>query len=104
MYALEACQCEVFSTAYALRRTTQGASYFVPQSRVEKIIVNMVDHDMRDTMVWVTGLWEAELENEGGAIPVFLNLGSAPHGGALLTVNIEAKLWNLTTIKYDCRN
>ena len=60
LYAFEACQREVFSIAYTLRRTTQGARYFVTQSGVEKIIVNMIDsdhdHGMRNTMVRVTGL------------------------------------------------
>ena len=44
LYALsipEACQCEVFSDAYALRKTNQDARYFVAQSGLEKII-NMV--------------------------------------------------------------
>jgi len=37
---------------------TRYARYFVPQSGVEKIIINMVDnhHGMRDTVVRVTGL------------------------------------------------
>ena len=53
LYAPEACQLEVFSVAYSLRKTTQDARYFFPQSEVEKITVNMVnnDHDMRDTVV-----------------------------------------------------
>ena len=44
LFAPEACQREVFSTAYALR-TPQDERYFVPQSRVDKVIVNMVDND-----------------------------------------------------------
>ena len=50
----------------------QDACYFVSQSGVEKIIINMVDSEygMRDIMIWVTGLWEAESENERGAIPI----------------------------------
>jgi len=72
LFTPEACQREVFSTAYSLRKTTQGPRYFIPQSAVEKIVVNMVDNNysMRDTVVWVTGLWDAESENEHGAIPV----------------------------------
>jgi len=56
LYAPEARQCEVFSTAYLLRKTTQGARYFTSQSGVEKVIVNTVnnDHGMRDTVVRVT--------------------------------------------------
>ena len=45
IYALsvpEVCQREVFSAAYALRKTSQDARYFMPQSGVEKIIINMV--------------------------------------------------------------
>ena len=72
MYAPEVCQCEVLSIVYVLRRTIQGAHYFVPQSGVEKIIVNMLDinHGMRDIVVRVTGPWEAESEDEREAISV----------------------------------
>ena len=42
---LDAYQHEVFSVAYALRKTAQDARYFVPQSGCEEIIVNMVDSD-----------------------------------------------------------
>jgi len=106
LYAPKACQHEVFGTAYALRRITQGTRYFVPQSGVEKIIVNMVDidHGMRDTVVWVSGPWKAESENEREAIPVVWNLGLTPRGGSLPTADVEAKLRKLTTINYDCRN
>ena len=106
LYASEACQCEVFSTAYTLRRTIQGACYFVPQSGIEKTIVNMIDndHDMRDTVVWVTGPWEAESEDERGAISIVWNLGPVPRGGALPTADIEAKLRKLAAINYYCCN
>ena len=72
MYAPEAYQREVFSTAYTLRRTTQGTRYFIPHSGVEKIIVNLIDsdHGMQNTIIRVTNPWEAELENERGAILV----------------------------------
>jgi len=52
LYVSEVCQCEVFSTVYTLFYT-QGTRYFVLQSRIKKIIVNMVDsdHGMRDIMV-----------------------------------------------------
>jgi len=52
LYALEACQLEVFSVAYSLRKTIQSARYFFPQSRVEKIIVNMVNSDMVYVILW----------------------------------------------------
>ena len=57
LYAPEACYYEVFNIVYLLRKTTQGAHYFIPQSGVEKIIVNMVNsnHGMRDTMVQMSG-------------------------------------------------
>jgi len=45
LYTPEACQREVFSTAYSLRKTTQGACYFASQSGVEKVIINMVNND-----------------------------------------------------------
>ena len=89
-----------------LRKTTQGARYFVPPSGGEKITVNIVhsDHDMRDTVVRVTGPWAAESENDRGIIPIVWNLGSAPHGWALPTTDIEAKLQKLTSIDYDHHN
>ena len=47
--------------AYALRKTSQDVCYFVPQGGCIKLIINMVDsdHDMRETVVRVTGPWEA---------------------------------------------
>ena len=106
LYALGACQREVFSTAYALRRTTKGTRYFVPQSGVEKINVNMVnsDHGIRDTMFRVTGQWDVESKYEHGIVLVIWNLDSSPHGGTLSTANVEAKLRKLTTINYNNRN
>jgi len=41
----EAYQREVFNVVYALRKTSQDARYFVPQSECEKIIKIMVDGD-----------------------------------------------------------
>jgi len=55
-------------------------------------------------MVWVTGLWELESEDERGAILVVWNLGPVLPGRALTTADIEEKLWKLTTINYNCRN
>jgi len=79
---------------YALRRTHQDASYFIPQSRVNKIIVNMIDSDngMRDTIIRVSRPGEAKSEGEHGAIPVVWNLSPIPRGGVLPTIDIEAKL------------
>jgi len=56
LYTSEACQLEVFSIAYSLRKTIQGARYFIPQSGVEKIIVNMINnnHGIQDTVALVT--------------------------------------------------
>jgi len=75
LYALEVCHRKVFNTAYLLRKTTQGARYFILKSGVEKIIVNMIDNDhgMRDSVFRVFGPWDAESEDERGAIAVALN-------------------------------
>jgi len=72
LYAPEACHCEVFRTAYSLRKTTLGARYLIPQSGMEKIIGNMADndHDMRDTVIRVCGSWDADSEDERGVILV----------------------------------
>ena len=101
LYTPKACQCEAFSTAYVLRKTTQGTRFFVPQNGVEKIIINMVDNDhgMRDTVYhgqpnqrmimgtfWFSGTW------------------APPRGGALSTADIEAKLRKLTSIDYVRHN
>ena len=66
----------------------------------------MIDSDrgMRDTMVRVTALWEAELEDERGAILTTWNLGPVARGGAMLTAEIELKLQELTTVDYDRHN
>ena len=68
LYAPWACHCEIFSTAYLLQMTTIGARYFILQSGVKKIIINMMDRDrgMRDTMVWVSSTCDADLEEERG--------------------------------------
>ena len=62
------------------------------------------DHGMRDTVVQVTGLWEAESEDERGAVPVAWNLYYGSHGEILPTSDVEAKLRRLTTINYNNRN
>ena len=95
LYALivpDVCQREVFSAAYALKKTAQYARYFISQSGCEKIIANMVDSDP----------WEAESEHERGAIPTTWNLGLVTRGGAVLTVEIELKMQELTVVDYDC--
>jgi len=69
--APDAWQHEVFCDAYALRKTLQDARFFVTRSGCEKLIVNIVesDHSMRDTVVRVSGSWEAKSEKKHRAIP-----------------------------------
>ena len=56
LYALKVCQLEVFSVAYSLRKTIQGARYFSPKSGVEKLLSTWSTTIMvRDTVVGVTG-------------------------------------------------
>ena len=76
----------------------------LPLGRIEKVIVNIVndDHGMRDTVVWVSGLWETELEDEHGAVPVSWNLDSSSYGGTLPTTDVEVKF--NTAINYNNRN
>jgi len=62
------------------------------------------DHDMRDIMVWEIGSWEAESEDERGAIPTTWNLVPVARGGAVLTTEIELKLQKLTAVDYDYCN
>jgi len=45
------------------------------------------DHDMRDTVVRVTGPWASKSENDYRDIPIVWNLGPTP-GGALPTADI----------------
>ena len=103
---LKSCQHKIFSAAYTLRKTSQDAHYFVPHSECEKFIINMVDSDqgMRDIVVRVTAQWEAESEDEREAIPITWNLGLVTRGGALLSVDVEAKLRKLATINYNHHN
>ena len=106
LYAPETCHCEVFITAYLLRKTTQGTRYFVPRSGVEKVIINMVnsDHGMRDTMVQMSGPWDADSEDDRGAVPVVWNLDAGSHRRTLPTVDVEAKLRKLTAIDFNSHN
>ena len=101
--APDAYQREVFWDAYALKKTLQDARFFVPRSGCEKLIMNMVDnnHNMRDTVIRVSGPWEAELEKERGASPTTWNLGPVAQ---TCSVEIEAKLRRLAAINYDHRN
>ena len=71
LYAPKACHCEVFSATYLLQKTTIGARYFILQSGVEKIIINMVDSNrgMQDIVVRVSGPWDADSEEDRGVIP-----------------------------------
>ena len=55
-------------------------------------------------MIGVSGLWDAESEDERGAIPVAWNPNAGSRGGTLLSVNIVAKLKKLTTIDFNSRN
>ena len=50
------------------------------------------------------GPWKAELENEYGAILTTRNLAPVALGGAVLTVEIDLKLQELTIVDYDSRN
>ena len=55
---------------------------------------------MRDTVVLVIGLWEAESDDERGAILTTWNLGPVAPGGAVLTAEIELKLQELIAVDY----
>ena len=57
--------------------------YFIPQSGVEKIIVNMVnsDHGMRDSVIRVSGPWDAESEDERRAMSIDWNPNVGSCGG-----------------------
>jgi len=94
-----------FSAAYALRRTSQNVRYFMPQSACDKIIVNKVnnDHYMRDTVVQLTGQWEAKLKSECGTVPTTWNLGPVARGGAVMTPETEMKLQELNVVDLNPR-
>ena len=47
------------------------------------------------------GPWEAELENEYGAILTTWNLAPVAPEGAVLTVEIDLKLQELTIVDYE---
>ena len=101
--APDVCQREVFWDAYVLKKTLQDTRFFVPRSGCKKLIMNMVDnnHNMRDTVIRVSGPWEAELEKERGANPTTWNLGPFAQ---TCYVEIEAKLQRLVAINYDHKN
>ena len=60
------------------------------------------DHGMQDIVVWVTGPWEAESEDECG--PSHLELGLQLSWGTLPTTDVEAKLRRLTAVNYNNLN
>ena len=66
---------EVFNAAYALRKTSPDACYSVPQGGCNKLNMVDIDYDMRETVVRVTGPWEAEPESECGTVSTTWNLG-----------------------------
>ena len=86
LYAPKACQCEVFSATYLLRKTSHGTRYFISLSGVGKIIVNMVDsdHGVRDSVIQVSGPWDAESDDERVAILVAWNLNAGSRGDLTL--------------------
>ena len=51
-------------------------------------------------MVRVTGSWEANSEDEHGAILIAWNLDVGCQVGALPTANVKAKLRRLTIVNY----
>ena len=62
------------------------------------------DHGMRDTGVRVSGLWDADLEDENGVILVVWNLDTSTRGGTLPTNDVEAKLRKLIALDFNNRN
>ena len=62
-----------------------------PQNGIEKNIVNMDknDHSMRDTVVRVIGPWEAEFEDERGAVPIAWNLDFGSYGELCLPLMLR---------------
>ena len=54
----------------------------MPEGGYDKLIVNMVDsdHDMRETVVRVTGPWEVELKSERGTTLTTWNLSPPARG------------------------
>jgi len=67
LYASQACQGKVFSTAYLLRKTTQGACYFVPIIRLKRLSSTWSTSTMVCKMV--TDSWEEESKDECEAVP-----------------------------------
>jgi len=59
------------------------------------------DHNMRDTVVRVSGPWDANLEDERGAVPIVWNLDANTHEGTLPTVDAKAKLRKLTGVDFN---
>ena len=59
---------------------------------------------MRDTVVHVTGPWEAESVDECEVVPTTWNLGSLSQGGVSLSADIKVKLRKLAAINDNHRN
>ena len=50
------------------------------------------DHSMWDTVIHVTGPWEAESVDKNGVVPTIWNLGPLSRERASLSMDIEVKL------------
>ena len=59
------------------------------------------DYGMQDTVGQATGPWEAESEDDRGAVPVVWNLDTGFHEGALPTADVQTKLRRLTAVNYN---
>ena len=66
----------------------------------------MVDSDrgMQDTVVRVSGPWDADWEDEHVAVLVVWNLNVGTCVGTLPAADVEAKLRKLTTVDFNNRN
>ena len=58
---------------------------------------------MRDTVVQLTGQWEAKSKSERGTVPTTWNLGPVARGGAVMTPETEMKLQELNAIDLNPR-
>jgi len=63
-----------------MRKSHQDTGSFVPLSRRDRLIINLVDSDYewRDTIIRVSGPWEDALAKDRERVPTMWNRGPLP--------------------------
>ena len=97
---------EFCATHNVMTKTHQDARSFVPRSGCDGSIINLVgsDHGWHDTIIRVSGPWEAVQAKDRGRVLTMWNRGPVPKGGAPLPNEMYERVKKLYRLNYDYRN